>query len=72
MNKYFTALCQAISAFVGSLLGVNLDIFNIFQEVSMRRKRLSRRRSRRLFSRTALRTRKKNLRARPMRGGFRI
>lgn len=30
MNKYFTALCQAISAFVGSLLGVNLDIFNIF------------------------------------------
>ena len=38
----------------------------------MRRKRLSRRRSRRLFSRTVLRTRKKNLRARPMRGGFRI
>lgn len=38
----------------------------------MRRRRMSRRRSRRLFSRTALRTRRKNLRARPMRGGFRI
>lgn len=30
MNKYFTALCQAISAFVGSLLGVNIDIFKFF------------------------------------------
>lgn len=37
-----------------------------------RRKRMSRRKSRRLFSRTASRTRKKNLRAVPMRGGFRI
>lgn len=30
MNKYFKALCQAISAFVGSLLGVNIDIFKFF------------------------------------------
>ena len=25
MNKYFKALCEAISAFVGSLLGVSID-----------------------------------------------
>jgi hypothetical protein len=37
-----------------------------------RRRRLTRRGSRRLFSKTASRTRKRNLRARPMRGGFRI
>lgn len=37
-----------------------------------RRRRVSRRGSKRLFSRTALRTRSKNLRAAPMRGGFRI
>lgn len=36
------------------------------------RKRISRRGSRRLFSKTAARSRKKNMRARPMRGGFRI
>lgn len=38
----------------------------------MRRGRISRRFSRRLFSRTAMRVRRRNLRARPMRGGFRI
>ena len=37
----------------------------------MRRHRISRRRSRRQFSRTATAVRRKN-RARPMRGGFRI
>lgn len=37
-----------------------------------RRHRISRRASKRLFSRTASRTRAKNLRASPMRGGFRI
>lgn len=36
------------------------------------RKRISRRKSRKLFSKTASRTRSKNLRAVPMRGGFRI
>lgn len=29
MNKYFTALCQAVCAFVGSLLGVNFDFFGL-------------------------------------------
>lgn len=38
----------------------------------MRRKRISRGRSRRRFARTATAVRKKNLRVRPMRGGFRI
>lgn len=38
----------------------------------MRRRRMSRRGSRRLFSRTASRTHSRNLRATPMRGGFRI
>nr|DAJ87282.1 MAG TPA: hypothetical protein [Microviridae sp.] len=37
----------------------------------MRRRRLSRRASRRFF-RKGLRVRSRNLRARPMRGGFRI
>ena len=37
-----------------------------------RRHRISRRASKRLFSRTTSRTRSKNLRASPMRGGFRI
>lgn len=37
-----------------------------------KRSRVNRSKSRRLFSRTASRSRKKNLRARPMRGGFRI
>lgn len=36
------------------------------------RKKMSRGKSRRLFTKTASRTRKKNLRAVPMRGGFRI
>lgn len=30
MNKYFTALVQAISAFCGSLLGINFDIWSLF------------------------------------------
>lgn len=38
----------------------------------MRRARIGKRRSRRTFSRTATRTRSKNLRATPMRGGFAI
>lgn len=38
----------------------------------MRRHRMSRRKSRKLFSKTAGRTRRKNHRAVPMRGGFRI
>lgn len=38
----------------------------------MRRKHISRRRSRRRFARTATAVRKKNMRVRPMRGGFRI
>ena len=38
----------------------------------MRRSKMSRRRSRKLFSRTASRTNVRNLRALPMRGGFRI
>lgn len=36
------------------------------------RRRVSRRKSRKLFSRTASRSRRKNYRAAPMRGGFRI
>ena len=38
----------------------------------MRRNKMSRRRSRKLFSRTAPRTNARNLRAVPMRRGFRI
>lgn len=38
----------------------------------MRRSRISRRKSRKLFSKTATRTRSKNLRAVPVRGGFSI
>lgn len=38
----------------------------------MRRKRLTRRGSRRLFARTAMNIKKKNYQATPMRGGFRI
>lgn len=38
----------------------------------MYRKRLKKRSSRKLFSRTAKRTRKKNYRAKPMRGGIRL
>lgn len=38
----------------------------------MRRRRMSRRGSKRLFRKTASRTHKKNLRRRPMRGGYRI
>lgn len=30
MNKYWTAACQALSAFFGSLLGINFDIWSIF------------------------------------------
>lgn len=37
-----------------------------------KRRRLSRRGSRRLFSKTARRSHSRNLRARPMRGGYRI
>lgn len=40
--------------------------------MAFKRKKISLRGSRRLFSKTASRTRKRNLRARPMRGGFRI
>ena len=38
----------------------------------MRRNKMSRKRSRKLFSRTASRTNARNLRSVPMRGGFRI
>lgn len=38
----------------------------------MKRHKMSRRHSKKLFRRTASRTHKKNLRAVPMRGGFRI
>lgn len=38
----------------------------------MRRKKLRKRVSRKLFSRTAKRVRKKNYRAKPMRGGIRL
>lgn len=38
----------------------------------MKRKHISRGRSRRRFSRTATAVRRKNMRVRPMRGGFRI
>lgn len=38
----------------------------------MRRSKMSRRSSRRSFSKNAVRVHKKNLRAQPMRGGFRI
>nr|QJB19725.1 MAG: hypothetical protein [Microvirus sp.] len=38
----------------------------------MKRRKMSRRGSKRLFSATASRTNKKNLRAVPMRGGFRM
>lgn len=38
----------------------------------MRRRSISKRRSRRAFSRTATRTRNLNLRATPVRGGFAI
>lgn len=38
----------------------------------MRRRKISRKVSRRQFARTATAVRKKNRRARPMRGGFRI
>lgn len=37
-----------------------------------KRSRVSRKRSKRMFSRGAKRTHKRNLRQRPMRGGFRI
>ncbi len=40
--------------------------------MSRYRQRVSRRRSKKLFSKTASRTRQKNLRAIPMRGGFRL
>jgi len=38
----------------------------------MFRKRMKRHKSKRLFSRTASRTHKKNLRGKPMRGGIRL
>lgn len=38
----------------------------------MRRKKMSRRSSRRIFSKHAAKTHKRNLQAVPMRGGFRI
>lgn len=38
----------------------------------MRRSKISKRRSRRIFSRTATRTHSKNLQATPVRGGFAI
>lgn len=37
-----------------------------------RRRKLSRRKSRKIFTKGAVNIRKKNLRAKPMRGGFRI
>lgn len=38
----------------------------------MKRRRINQRRARKMFSKTANKTRAKNLRATPMRGGFRI
>jgi hypothetical protein len=43
-----------------------------FWEVKMKRKRMSAGKDRRVFSRTAMKVKGKNLRAVPMRGGFRI
>lgn len=40
--------------------------------MAMKRHRVSRRKSKKMFTRGAKRTHKRNLRARPMRGGFRI
>ena len=37
-----------------------------------KRKKLSKKKSRRLFSKTAAKTHRKNVRAMPMRGGFRL
>lgn len=38
----------------------------------MKRRKLSRRKSKKIFVKGAVRVKKRNLRARPMRGGFRI
>ncbi len=38
----------------------------------MKRRKLSRRKSKKIFTKGAVKIKKKNLRARPMRGGFRI
>jgi hypothetical protein len=38
----------------------------------MRRRKMTRRKSRKLFSRTAKRTHRKNIRRTPMRGGIRL
>ncbi len=38
----------------------------------MRRQRMNRKKSRKLFSKTASRTNGKNIRGRPMRGGWRL
>lgn len=38
----------------------------------MKRRKLSRRKSKKIFTRGAVKVKKRNLRARPMRGGFRI
>ena len=40
--------------------------------MAYRRKRMTRRRSKKLFKRGARRVKKKNFRARPMRGGIRL
>lgn len=40
--------------------------------MAFKRKRMSRKKSRKLFRRTASKTHKKNLRRHPMRGGYRI
>lgn len=42
------------------------------RKMARRRRRMSRKKSKRLFGRTAGRTHKKNTRSRPMRGGYRI
>jgi hypothetical protein len=38
----------------------------------MKRRKLSRKKSKKIFTKGAVKIKKKNLRARPMRGGFRI
>lgn len=38
----------------------------------MKRRKLSRRKSKKIFTKGAVKVKKRNLRARPMRGGFRI
>lgn len=69
MNKWWQAFFQAVGAFVGSILGVNMP----FQVIIMaKRKRLTRKGSRRLFKATANKTHIKNIPHLQDRGGIRL